>query len=784
MGDDALAEEEPQPGRHGVRAAIRGGLAMVFIAALGIGISWLSVDVSNQALFVEGDPALVDYDQFLLDFGSDETVYVLVEVPDAFADPHYQRLIDLGEALDALPWVDSVRSPLRSPISYSAGPDEIVSKSVTEVGPKTPEEREFWKQKATDYRPFRGLLISPDARNVGFVARLAHTPGEQLTPQDRREIVEEFTSVLESKEFADLPHSALGSPINPFYFSQVLQRELRWVTLLGLLASGLCLFLLFRSLRAVFAPLLVSVCSMVGAVGCMGWAGMPVTVLTPILITLLICVGVADAMHLLAAYQRLVVGGGEPGPSMRGAMAEVWRPCLYTSITTAVGFGALLTSEIVPVADLGIQAALGSMLAYLLTFAVTPLVTLGWRPKPTPAAAAMTRILDGLLHVAKRGRYLVSGIAFALIGLALWGGLPTVDNDFVRNMRRGEPLREWIEFTHARMGGVVAAELILEPAHPGDPEELALIMRKASEFGSWLEERSDLVTSVGGIHAAVEEMYVLWDGPREVPLDGYLLADLLVMVQSSDPEFYDQHITLEESALRMTLRMKMDASSRYGVLQQEIEDEIDRRFTGPDGKPIATHYLTGTAMLMSRANEYLIATQIRSFGIALVCVSLLVFIGVWHFKLGLLSLVPNLLPVAVVIGALAWLDAKVSMTTALVGAIVLGIIVDDTIHVVHRLRHALRAGRTLDEGLHETMHSAGRAVIFTSLTLALCFAIYLFSALGNIRNFGLVTAGTFLLALLADLLVLPALLYAVDSKAPSDPELLADPRLADGEANP
>ncbi|MCA8921522.1 MAG: MMPL family transporter [Planctomycetes bacterium] len=817
MGDPLPTEAEADG--HAPRAALAAAAAMILVAGLGIGLSWLTIDVSNQAMFIEGDPAIVSYDKFRDDFGSDEAVFVLVEVPDAFADPWYQRLIDLGEALDALPWVDSVRSPLRSPLAYSEG-DQIVSKSVTEVGPQTPEERAFWRAKATEFRPFKGLLISEDARYVGFLARLAHTPGEHLTPQDRRQIVEEFTSVLDSERFRDLPHSALGSPVMPFYFSQILKRELTFATILGLLATAGCLFLLFRSVRAVFAPLLVAVCSLLGAIGLMGWLGMPVTVLTPILLSLMICVGVADAMHLLAAYQRLVVEGAEPNPAMREAIREVWRPCLYTSVTTAVGFAALVTSEIVPVAQLGITAALGSLLAYVLTLTISPFLALGWRPRPTPTASALTQLLERLLWIANRGRYYVVGGALVCVVASMAGGFPVVDNDFLRTLSKGEPLRDWIEFTHERMGGVVSAELVLEPVHPGNTEELALILREASEFGAWLQGANPLVSRVSGVYDAVEEMHVLYDGPREVSLDDAVNEQLLLMVQSSDPEFYEQNITIDGSAVRLTLRMDMAASSRYGVLKKQIEDELEHRFRGADGEPLVKIYLTGAAMLMNRANEYLIATQIRSFAISLICVSLLVFLGVceprpgpvgliarivvglailgtglswWvrldttshllpagvglvaliagfrNLKLGLLSLVPNLLPVAVVVGGLAWLDVRVNMTTALVGAIVLGIIVDDTIHVVVSLRRGLTAGHSLEDALRATLLSSGRAVIFTSLTLSLCFAIYLFSALANVRAFGLLTAVTFLLALVADLLVLPALLFVFSSDDPPPP---------------
>ncbi|MEZ6186270.1 MAG: MMPL family transporter [Planctomycetota bacterium] len=730
-------------------------LAMVLVSALSLGLAWVTVDVSNQAMFVEGDPTLEEYDHFRDDFGSDEAVYVLVEVPDAFSDPYYQLLIDLGEDLVALDWIDSVRSPLRSPLAYSEG-DEIISKSVTEVGPVTPEERSFWREKATEFRPFKGLLISPDAKNVGFLARLRHTPGEHLTPQDRREIVEQLTSVLESPKYKDLPHSSLGSPINPHYFSQILQRELKFATGLGLLAAMACLFLLFRSLRAVFAPLLVSISALLSCVGLMGWLGMPVTVLTPILISLLICVGVADAMHLLAAYQRLVVNGTAPGVAMRVAVHEVWRPCLYTSVTTAVGFAALITSEIVPVTHLGIVAALGSLLAYGLTFAISPLVALGWHPRSTPTADFLTGLLDRLLTIANRGRWAVAGVSALLAALALLGGFPTVDNDFLRMLNKGEKLRDWIEFTHERMGGVVSAEIVLEPLEPGDTEKLALILRQSSEFADWLEQHP-LIRQVGGIYSAVEEMHVLYDGPREVSLDDAVNEQLLLMVQSADPEFYEQHLTLDGSAIRLTMRMDMAASSAYSTLKDEIEAELTHRFRGPDDEPLVSVYLTGAAILMSRANDYLVQTQIESFGIALVCVSLLILLGVRNLKLGLLAMIPNLLPVALVIGALAWIDYRVNMTTALVGAIVLGIIVDDTIHVIDRLRIALRRQPDLDAALHVTMHTAGRAVIFTSLTLAICFSIYAFSALGNVRAFGLLTAGTFVLALIADLLVLPAL---------------------------
>jgi len=163
-------------------------------------------------------------------------------------------------------------------------------------------------------------------------------------------------------------------------------------------------------------------------------------------------------------------------------------------------------------------------------------------------------------------------------------------------------------------------------------------------------------------------------------------------------------------------------------------------------------------MLLERSNQYLLTTQRDSFLLALAVVSFLIALSTRELRLGLLSLVPNVLPVTLVVGVMGWADIPVSVPIALIATIAIGIIVDDTIHFVHCLREELRPGVSLDAAIEATFQRAGRAILFTTLLLLGAFSVYAFAALKPLRYFGAIACLAFLAAFLADVVLLPALL--------------------------
>ena len=730
------------------------GLCAALILGLLPGLARLRLDVSNESYFVHDDPALTRYRDLLRRFGSDETVYVLVEVPGggaAFDPPHLERLLSLGRELAALPRVEAVRSPLRSPLVLERE-GVIEARSVQEAWAAgelvDPAQRDRWRERVCGYAPFQRLLIDAQARYVGYVVRLQ---GDDKSPGRRAEVARDLERVLDRAEYRDYPRAAVGTPLNATRFAGLLLRELRSALGWGVGLCALCLGLLLRSLRAVLGPLLVVGASLGGTFGAMGLLGVPLSTLSSILVTLLVCVGVADSMHVLVGYQRLAGQGAGPPEALRRALREAFVPCLITSLTTAAGFLALLSSRIAPVRHLGLFAALGCLLALACTVTLLPPLVLGWRPAPRPDER-LGRLLRGLLAlVLRRPRAVVAAscLGFGLLA----GGIHRlrVDHDFLAYLAPDEPLRREIEFVQARLGGAVAVEVVIDTGRPGGTGEAAFLqaLRAFVERAEGL----DLVRASSSIHRAVAEVRPLFGEPRALPEQDDAAAQLLLMVQLLDPEAHARAVSLDGSHTRVTLRLDVAGSARYQKVLDALEAELAARFPGLPHK-----HLTGEAVLLARMKDYVLETQVESFLLALGVVSLLLLVLAGGWRLGALALLPNLLPVLGVLGLMGWAGIALEVSNALLATLAIGIVVDDTIHVLHRYRAAARRTGEVSAALGETLETSGRAVLSTTLVLVLTFGVYLGSALGNVREFGLLASATFLLALAGDLVLLPALL--------------------------
>jgi hypothetical protein len=637
----------------------------------------------------------------------------------------------------------------------------LVSRSVAEARPADEAARRVWGERVRGYAPFQGLLISPDGRRVAFTVQLQRDLGHA----ERSELLRAVEALRAEAPLSGWPHAATGTAINPVIIGRILARELARAVVMACLVAVAALWLLFRSPVAIAGTLLQVAGVVAGTLGLMGHLGVPLSSISAILVTLLACVGLADCMHATAAYERLARGGLPPERAAAQALAETWWPCLVTSLTNAGGFLALTGAPLRPIAHLGAFAAAGTALAWVLFLGLAPAALARWSPAgrgpAEPERDPWARALLRLSGLAVRRPRAVLGLGLGALLLLCAGIPPSPDQDLLRDLRPGEPLRRDLEFVHARMGGTISVEVLVLPHDPDDPAALAEVLARCEALQAWLRGVDPAVRSVRGIVDGVQELHALFDGPRQVPRDPAAVAQLLLALQSADSDWYAEHLTIGARAARITVRLDLVSSSAYERILARVEDELGRSFQG-----VARAELTGGALLIAHTNAYIVTTQVQSFGWSLLTVGAIVLLSLRSLRLGLVSLLPNVGPVLALLGLMGWLGVPLDVSSALIATVALGIVVDDTVHVVHAFGDELRAGTPPAAAIERVLQRTGRAVLFTSLVLVVGFGTYLGSSLRPIRSFGWLAAATFLVAFLADLLLLPALLLLVSRRAP------------------
>jgi len=427
----------------------------------------------------------------------------------------------------------------------------------------------------------------------------------------------------------------------------------------------------------------------------------------------LLTVGVAGGVHLVERYLSDRALGLERWDAARDATRDLWLPATLTSFTTVVGFLSLALHPIPAVADFGVFAALGVSLTSLFALVLTPtLLALLDRGVNAAALARRLALWDALgaglsgwiTRRASAVRW--ASVLLALAGAWAWTGI-RVDNDPLRILPPDHALRTDTDLAAAELGGCESFDVLVPAASPlAEPTRLAL-------FASDLFERPGVAGPAG---------------PALRSAGGDLLVQAL----------------LEPGGSRVRERL-FDA----------VEDRA--RAFGASGVRLA-----GTAVQVARDSARLIRGQMRGLGLTLVVILVVFCLAFRSLRTGLLAMIPNVVPCLVVYGGLALAGRPVSVATAMISSVLLGLIVDDTIHLLHRFRQARERGLARPAAVERALDHAGRPVVVTSLVLAGGFACSLLGRLETSREFGLLAAVTILVALVADLVLLPALLVGRD----------------------
>ena len=667
-------------------------------------------------------------------------------------------------------------------------------------------ERQRWLLEAES----RSLtLAEEEARSAAVAALDAYKP--QAAARQAALVAAVRTIVTQYRSSATV-HLA-GVPMIADDMLRFVRSDLERFSLgvLGLLVATLAYF--FRSLRWVVLPLANAALTtglMVGLLGAVGW---PITVISSNFASLLIIISISLAIHLIVRFRELEVA--EPTQTVPERLEATLRskfwPCFFTAVTTMVAFGSLVTSGIVPVVDFGWMMTVGVALALGVTFVFFPLaVTV--LPAGGTGATPRTPVFVELLGRATARHPLALVLASGLLALGAAGGISRLDveNSFLDYFAEDTEIYQGMSYVDQKLGGTTPLDVLIDfpsliPAQDdpfaapasdpfGDPFGDPAADPFGDPFGDPFAEPSGAsaegpplganppskgfdrywvtparvalveqaeaflnaqpetgkVLSLGTLHALAKDFN---DGR---PLDG---AELTLVLGAIPEAFKDTLLTpyvdTEAGQVRLAVRMlESDRSLRRDAFLRRIQEDL------PEALGIAPERVTlsGMTVLMNNMLQSLFDSQRNT--LLAVCLGILLTFALLFrsLSLGLLALLPNVLAAALVLGLMGWIGLPLDLMTITIAAIVIGIGVDDTIHYIHRYREEVARDGDGRAALLRSHRSIGHAIFFTSVTVMAGFSILGLSNFNPTVYFGLLTALSMALALLANLTLLPALL--------------------------
>jgi predicted RND superfamily exporter protein len=489
----------------------------------------------------------------------------------------------------------------------------------------------------------------------------------------------------------------------------------------------------------------------------MGLLGWQMTFLTSALVLVIMVVGVADSVHILSAWQVERRHGRSSRGALRRSLSKLLPPCLFTSVTTMAGFLAMAACDMAPVRQFGILAAFGAMAAFVLSILLTPFVLLLFPTRtlaalPTYGQTRADRFLHWLGRPTRKSSVGVLAAAALLLLVAVML-IPTirVSANPLTFFRPSAPVRLDMEKIDETFGGSASLEAVIRTPKKGQVSWENLV--KLRKFQQWHDQFPavgqtlslfDLITEINKVRPFRRN--------RKGGLRGIELA--LSRVEERKPDLLHRLVLDDYSLGRMSIRVRLSEADALAAQAELAKEYMKEHFNSPE---LSVEY-TGHVKLYDDMRKYLVEAQVRSLTLAAVVITILMCLLLRSWKLGLFSMIPNVLPIFCGLAMMAALDIRLDPGTVMIASVALGLVVDDTCHFLVNVRSRISAGETMERAIEESMSSAGRAIIVTSLILASGFSVLVFGSFAPSMYFGVVTATVILIALVADLVVLPAAL--------------------------
>ena len=730
---------------------------LIVLGVLIVGISGLqtlkklSIDNSLGIWFLEEDPSYKAYIEYQETYGSDEIFIVMLPVSNALEQKNVDLLRALNNSLDSMPFVQTAYSLAKAKYPVIAG-KKVSFRPLYEEKRSEKSIKKLWG----DMPEVMSQLVSKDFKNLFLYVQLRPTPSIE---KDRKDIAQEIETVI-SRYFES--YHITGPPVlNEAYNKGIYKESLLFGGLTVLVITLMLLWFLpskkylLIALFSVGTPISI----LFGMISGFGYSLNMISMLIP---TILMVYSVSDVVHLINIYDREAYGLATID-RLSAAIKKSFTPCFYTTLTTFVGYFALYLSPLPAFKNMGLFTCIGLVLSYVLVYLITIIgVSFMKAAKPvekaireeevpklkTPKQTALVSWIN-----ATTSRYnlnIITGFS-ALLMLGIFAITKVEINTDSLNLLAEGPAKEDLRKVEAQLEGSSRLQLEISSASGStvmDKKSLELLRSFQEEIAT-----NPLITapiSVVNMAAFLEKRNPALNGMAVSEQDA---AQLLRSLENNDNQFF-KLFSEDLSSVGITLSLPQMKTAQ---LEQVIES-VKKTFQSHFDPTEYTLKVNGFAVVFAGLNKFILATQLKSFFAAFIAAFICLWLFIRQIRTTLLVLIPNILPLAV-LAILMWLfKIPLDVTTAMITPSMLGIAMDDTIHLIYKYRKYKTTFESPTKRIDQALHYSATALLATTVALVAGFLIIATSAVPSVRSFGILCAVTVSTALITDLFYLPALL--------------------------
>ena len=723
---------------------------ITFSSVIGFTMIWalfipnLSIDFSIEHLFSQNDPAVENYFAFRNEFGREDNVITIIYEPLDPVDRNlFKELEELTYDIEDIIGVANVVSVFSlSDIDTKAWLGDIH------------DNDQIWnpeivlkKLKYIQSDPSIGSrVLSKDLRFGAFMVTLSDDANNH---QDRSALLEKIKK-LAMNTSPSWTFSGV-SVLRTEYVRYMLRDNFVFLPPIAIILISI-LGYVFRNWVFVLLPLLTVLITVIWLLGIMGLLGLEINIMTYIVPTLLFIIGISDAIHIQARFrENLAKDSSNFRDAILLTMTQMSRVIFLTSLTTSIGFFALMTTSINIVKEFGLEIALGVMIAWLVSILLVPSGIMVFKSFEKGKDNTFSSLLNWLSNVIPRypWAFIIIPLLISFIAMYKIKDLST-DASLMDDLRPQNKLYHDLKMTEKYFGGVLPFEVLLKLDQKYKEENKTALDPDIFPF---LEDVEDLLKKELK-ESRFFSMSTLLRSVKRIRGDddsAFYNSEMINQILEGRSQEKLQLVNTDQNTLRITGLIENKTSSEMESIYEKL-DSLSKSFP-----PYLSIECTGTTVVALKTNDYLVQSLVNSLGIALLFISIVMAFMFQKKSILFASLVTNLIPIFTVLGILSWLGVSIRPPTAMTFSVALGIAVDDSLHFLLRYRKELKQGMTRVEAIRATIMNTGSALMITTTILVSGFSVLLLSAFLPTYQFGLLSAGMIGTALLCDLTLLPAL---------------------------
>ncbi|RYC50564.1 efflux RND transporter permease subunit [Flagellimonas olearia] len=763
---------------------------LILIAIAGftvfLGLQWKNMQFSNTEANILPDdhPATVQYNAFTKIFGEEGNAIVLAIRDTALFTPqNFNRWNKLSKQLEAFPEIDFVISTDNLKVLVKDNETQaFIMEPFLKNPPETKQEIDSLTHHLFNELPFYdNLVYNPKS---GTIQTIAYLDKDIMNTAVRNEfILNDLGDLVKSfEDETQLDVRVSGMPYIRTWNTKSIVDEIGIFIVAALLVTSVIFFFFFRSFRATFISMCVVIIGVMWAFGFLGLLRYEITILTALIPPLIIVIGIPNCIFLINKYQQEVNKHGNQALSLQRVISKIGNATLMTNITTASGFATFIILDSDLLKEFGIVASINIIGIFILSLLIIPII---YSFMPLPKTKHLKHLnkkwmdffVNWMERMVRHHRIAVYITTVAVLVLSIIGIYQIkITGSRIEDLPKNTHFYKDIQFFEQEFDGIMPMEIVVDTERKNGVIKPATLKRM-DELGATINEIPELSRPISVVDLIKYSKQAFYNGiPKYYQLptsqENTFIMDA-ARKSSGNGNLLESFVDSTGQTARLTTYMQDVKIDRMEEIERDVQQAINKFFPSERYKV----FMTGKALLFLKGTKYLVKNLLLSLALAIGLISLFMAYLFRSFRMVIISLVPNLLPLVITAGVMGYLGVPIKPSTILVFSIAFGISVDDTIHFLAKYRQELAAHKWhIKRSVYAALRETGVSMFYTSIVLFFGFSVFIISSFGGTKALGGLVSATLLFAMLSNLILLPSLLLSLE-RSIANKQVLKKPQI-------